>query len=110
MKVMFHQVSEFVEELEQDAHLVENKILRVACLYEQEKAMPLVRLVVVATCIIRGKVVTLRQGCGQMLTPHPGVAQRPAPVEALAHRLQETLRQEGARLGLSLRAGIYEEG
>lgn len=110
MKVLFHQVSDFVEELEQDAHLVENKILRVACLYEQEQALLLVRLVVVATCIIRGKVVRLRQGCGPMLTPHPGVERRPTAVEALAHRLQETLRQEGTRLGLSLRAGIYEEG
>src|SRR5919108_16051 len=101
MKVRFNVVSEFVEELEVDKELVEDKILRVSRIYQQAKTAPLVNLSVVATCVVRGKIVYLRQFCGQMFEPHPGTDQEPTAQERIAERIQYTLQQEATRLGLS---------
>ena len=106
MKVCFHTVSEFIGEIEEDIGLVEDKILRVTRMYQQTKTAPLVHLYTIATCIVHGRVVELRQFCGQIFHPHPGVDQEPT---RLAARLEETLKQEAARLGLTVRAGIVED-
>ncbi len=109
MKVCFHMVSEFIGEIEEDIDLVEDKILRVTRTYQETNSAPLVHLYTVATCVVRGKIVELRQYCGQMFPPHTGVDQKPTSQERLTARLEETLKQEAARLGLTLRAGILED-
>ena len=109
MKVRFNVVSEFVEELELDKDVVEDKILRVSRLYEHTHTAPLVHLYVLATAVVRSKIVYLRQFCGQMFDRHPGVEHEPTTQERTAERIQETLTQEAARLGFTIRAGVLEE-
>jgi hypothetical protein len=109
MKVRFNVVSEFVAELELDKDAVEEGILRVSRLYEHTQTVPLVYLYVIATAVVRGKLVYLRQFCGQMFTRHPGVEHEPTVQERTAERIQETLSQEAVRLGFTIRAGVLEE-
>jgi len=110
MKVRFSMVSEFIAELETDTDLIEDKILRVAVLYQPVRGVPVVQLFVVAGCVVRGKIVELRQDCGQMLAPFPGVAREELHAqERLAERLQATLKKEAERLGFTLRAGVLED-
>ena len=110
MKVRFSMVSEFIAELETDTDLIEDKMLRVTVLYQPLRGLPVVQLFVVAGCVMRGKIVELRQDCGQMLTPFPGVEREEVHVqERLAERLHATLKKEAERLGLTLRAGVLED-
>lgn len=108
MKVRFSVVSEFIAELETDTALIEDNILRVTVCYQPVRDLPVTQLSVVAGCVIRGKIVELRQDCGQMFAPQAGTERSTAP-ERLAERLQATLTQEAARLGLTIRAGILED-
>jgi hypothetical protein len=78
-------------------------------LYQPVRDLPVVQLFVVAGCVIRGKLVELRQDCGQMFVPQAGVERHLTNEERLAERLQATLREEAARLGLTLRGGVFEE-
>jgi hypothetical protein len=109
VKVRFNVVSESVGELERDKDLVEDKLLRVSRIYQHTQTHPLVHLYVMATCVIRGKVVYMRQFCGQMFEPHPWTDREPTAQERIAERIQQTLKQEALRLGLTVRAGIIEE-
>jgi hypothetical protein len=109
MKVQFSVVSEFTQDLEADKELIEDKILRMTLLYQQVRDLPVVQLFVVASCVIRGKIVELRLDCGQMFAPHAGTERQPTNEERLAEQLQATIREEAVRLGLTLRGGVFEE-
>src|SRR5437870_2695785 len=101
MKVQFSVVSEFIQELEADKDLIEDQILRMSLLYQQVRDLPVVQLFVVAGCVIRGKIIELRQDCGHTFAPFPGTERHVTNEERMAARLQDTLRQEAARLGLT---------
>ena len=88
MKVQFSVVSEFIQELETEQEFIEEKILRMALLYQQVRDLPVVQLFVVAGCVIRGKIIELRQDCGHMLAPCPGTGRHVTNEERLAERLQ----------------------
>lgn len=109
MKVRCSVVSEFMQELETEKEFIAEKILRMSLLYQQVRDLPVVQLFVVAGCVIRGKIVELRQDCGHMFAPCPGTERHVTNEERLAERLQDTLRQEAAQLGLTMRGGILEE-
>jgi hypothetical protein len=109
MKVTFSVVSEFMQDLEADKECIEDKILRVSLVYQQVRDLPVVQLSVVAGCIIRSKIVELRLDCGQMFAPQAGMERHFTNEVRLAEQLQATLREEAARLGLTLRGGVLEE-
>lgn len=98
-----------MQELEANKDLIEEKILRMSLLYQQVRDLPVVQLFVVAGCVMRGEIVELRQDCGHMFAPLPGTEQHVTNEERLAARLQDTRRQEAARLGFIMRGGVLEE-
>ena len=61
MRVRFHAVHKFLDELAQDAHLIEEGIIRVTQHYQPLEMKPLMLLSVHAGVIVNGKVVELHQ-------------------------------------------------
>jgi hypothetical protein len=117
MKVRFSTIEEFLAELQLDAPIHDTSvggvwdehILRVTRQYHPTPHVPLEHLFVLATCGIRGKVVELRQPCGQVMRiPHGESHALNEPVEARADALLDDLRRAALALGLEVRAGVYE--
>jgi hypothetical protein len=109
MKVRFSTIDEFLAELALEPALVEDKILRMTRVYESMRTAPLMHLYVVAGVVIRGKLVELRQFCGQVMEVAHELEsnqRRLAQAEALLVRL----RMEATRLGLQVRAGVFDNG
>jgi len=67
MKVRFSVVEEFVAELEAEQNHVEDNIVRATYQYEQSTSVPLIyHMSVVAGFAVRGKLVYVKQACGDV--------------------------------------------
>ena len=66
IKVQFHQIDEFLEELTQEREAVTDRILRITYLHTQHAGMPMVHLSVVAGVLVRGVLIEFVQRCGDL--------------------------------------------
>ena len=110
MKVCFRIVEEFLEEIREDAALVEDGMVRVTRLYRDAQPPPLMHLYMVAGAVIRGKVVELRQYCGQVFAVAPDQYNREVneKPEAFAGEVIGRVRAESEQLGFEVRSGFFE--
>jgi hypothetical protein len=116
MKVRFSIIEEFLAELRLDTPVEDTSvggvwdehILRVTRTYEQTKQPIILHCHVLATCVIRDKIVELRQYCGQIwdVTDHEPPSN--AETQTRAEALLAQLREAAEALGLEVRAGVYE--
>jgi hypothetical protein len=107
MRVRFNYVREFLEELTQDAALVEDGILRLTQHYQPVPMKPLATLSLRAGVIIRNKLVELHQPIGQIsrLT-HNGMEN--AKVQHVAKYFRDRVETKARALGLTVRQGMFE--
>jgi hypothetical protein len=105
MKVQFHDVGEFLTELEKDREHVDRAIVRVTCLHTSHAELPIIYVSVVATANISGYVIRLDKRAGNYMhhaqTDREEVRQR---ADQIAGALQNKLES----LGLEIRTGILE--
>jgi hypothetical protein len=85
----------------------DERILRVTRSYEQTQQPIVLHCHVLATCVIRGKVVELRQYCGQLWDVKGHEPPSNAKTQACAEALLTQLQEAAAELGLEVRAGVY---
>jgi hypothetical protein len=105
MKVQFHDVDEFLAELEKDREHVDRAIVRLTCLHTSHAELPILYVSVVATAHISGYVIRLDKHAGHYMqhaqTDRQEVHER---ADEIAGALQSKLES----LGLEIRSGILE--
>ncbi len=107
MKVRFRVVEEFLAELEAEQNHVEDSIVRLTFQYEQSKQVPfLYHMSVVAGFAVRGKLVYLKQVCGDLMQGQDteGNYKTKQKAEAIAAQVEE----KGQALNLFVRRGMFE--
>jgi hypothetical protein len=111
MKVTFSVVEEFLEELHHEQKEVEDSIVRVTFRYEQSPQVPFVYYMsVVAGFLVRGKLIELKQACGDIMKP-PGEhdAKTRARAEQIAGQIVNVLsilNRDGG--SFALRRGVFQ--
>ena len=106
MRVQFTSIKEFVEELTQDAHLVEDGMLR---LTQHATPIPLHPLAVVAVragVIIHHKLIELHLPIGWVARGAPP-EEDDARVQKVAQYLSDRVATEARALGLTVRPGRF---
>ena len=106
MRVRFHAVHEFLDELAQDAHLIEEGIIRVTQHYQPLEMKPLMLLSVHAGVIVHGKIVELHQAIGHVWQP-PAGGQDDAKVRQKAQDICAQVEAKASTLGLTIRRGMF---
>ena len=103
--IVFNAVEEFLKELGTDQEVVERKIVRLTCLYQQSQMTPIIRhLFVVATYKTAREIVEFKQYVGDLWNMEQDKKTIEKSVE-----LQKQIERECKRLGLIVRAGMYKE-
>lgn len=102
--VIFHDVDEFLKELEKDAKRVERSIVRMTSRYKSVMNLPISTLEVVAYYVLDGSLVSLTAYCGDIWrherTDRPALDKR----DSLYKKIEEKCQQ----LRLEVRAGSIE--
>jgi len=106
MRVRFTSIKEFVEELTQDAHLVEDKLLRLTQHATPIPLHPLAVLAVRAGVIIQHKLVELHLPIGWVARGEPP-EEDDARVQKVAQYLSDRVATEARALGLTVRPGRF---
>jgi hypothetical protein len=107
MRVRFSYAEEFLDELTQDAHLVEDGIPRVTQHHQPLRMKPLMLLSVRAGVLINGKVVELHQPIGHVWQPPTG-GQDDAKVRQRAQDVCAQVEAKASALGLTIRRGMFQ--
>ena len=106
MRVRFNVAEEFLDELTQDAHLVEDGLIRITLNYQPLEMKPLMMLSVHAGVMINGKVVELHQPIGHVWQP-PAGGQDDAKVRQRAQDVCAQVEAKAGALGLTIRRGMF---
>jgi len=107
VKVRLSVVEEFLAELEAEQNHVEDSIVRLTFQYKQSKSLPfLYSMSVVAGFVVRGKLVYLKQPCGDIMQGQDteGNQKTKQRAEAIAAQVEE----KGQALNLFVRKGMFE--
>jgi cell division FtsZ-interacting protein ZapD len=107
MRVRFSYAEEFLDELAQDAHLVEDGILRVTQHHQPLRMKPLMLLSVRAGVMINGKIIELHQPIGHIWQP-PAGGQDDAKVRQRAQEVCTQVEAKASALGLTIRRGMFQ--
>jgi hypothetical protein len=102
LSVAFNDPEEFLQELREDCHLVDRRILRVTV--RRRYGEPFVTVSVLATAAIEGTVVKLDHRVGESFMGE----ERTNGVAKKTQMLLDQLSEAGKSLGLEIRAGTYE--
>jgi hypothetical protein len=97
---------EFLDEVAQDAHLVEDGIMRVTQHHQPLRVKPAILLSVHAGVIVNGKVVELHQPVGHVWQP-PAGGQDDAKVRTRAQDICAQVEAQARALGLVIRRGMF---
>ena len=106
MRVQFTSIKDFVEELTQDAHLVEDGMLRLTQYATPVPMHPLAVLAVRAGVIIHHKLVELHLPIGWVARETPP-EEDDATVQKVAQYLRNRVATEARALGLTVRPGRF---
>jgi len=106
MRVRFSDFEDFVQELAQDAHLVEEGIIRITLNLHPLETKPVMLLSVHAGVIVHGKVVELHQPIGHVWQP-PAGGQEDAKVRQMAQDICARVEAHARTLGLTIRRGVF---
>ena len=106
MRVRFSTVEEFLDELAQDAHLVEEGIIRITLNYQPLEMKPVMLLSVHAGVIVHGKVVELHQPIGHVWQT-PAGGQDDVKVRTRAQEVSARVEAQASALGLTIRRGMF---
>ena len=111
MRVRFSVVEEFLDELRHEQKEAEDNSVRVTFRYEQSPQVPFIyHMSVVAGFIVRGKLIELKQQCGDVMKPpSEQAAKTRARAEQVAHQIENVivaLNRDG--MGFALRRGVFE--
>jgi hypothetical protein len=107
MRVRFSYVEEFLDELAQDAHLVEDGLIRITINYQPLEMKPLMRLSVHAGVIVNGKIIELHHPIGHVWQP-PAGGQDDAKVRQIAQDVCAQVEAKASALGLTIRRGMFQ--
>ncbi len=102
VKVSFHDAEEFLDELRKDHDRIDRKLLRVTV--RRRYAPPFVHVAVVATAVVGNSVVTLEHRVGEVFAGDEAGSPIPGRIQATLDRLAA----EAEKLGLEVRAGVFE--
>jgi hypothetical protein len=102
VKVNFHDPDEFLDELRKDQDRIDRKLLRVTV--RRRYAPPFVHVAVVATAVVGNSVVTLEHRVGEVFAGDEAGSSIPGKIQAGLDRLTA----EAEKLGLEVRAGVFE--
>jgi len=105
-KVNFHYVDEFLKELDKDRSAIERGIVRVTLAYEQPKpAYPIIAVKVVASAVVEGFLIELRQDCGSYLGEHDSASKQGCldKGQAIVDKVEAFAQQQQ----LQTRAGMH---
>jgi len=106
MRIQFSVVEEFLEELAQDAHLIEEGIIRITLNYQPLEMKPLALLSVHAGVIINGKIVEIHHSIGHVWSP----ASRGTDDATVRQKAKDVCAQVEAKAsacGLVIRRGMF---
>ena len=107
MKVRFSVVEEFLAELDEEQNHIEDSIVRLTYQYEQSKSVPFIyHMSVVAGFVVRGKLVYLKQFCGDVWQGEQIDKGEKAKEKAAEIAIQVESKAEA--LNLSARRGMFE--
>ena len=106
MRVRFSYAEEFLQELAQDVHLVEEGIIRITLNLHPLEMKPVMLLSVHAGVIVHGKVVELHQPIGHVWQP-PAGGQDDAKVRTRAQDICAQVEAQASVLGLVIRRGMF---
>jgi hypothetical protein len=107
MKVRFSVVEEFLADLEAEKDHIEDSIVRLTYQYEQSTSVPFIyHMRIVAGVVVRGKLVYLKQACGDVWQGQGAAPDTQAKDRAAAIAAQ--IEAKAASLNLSVRHGVFE--
>ena len=107
MKVRFSVVEEFLAELEEEQNHVEDSIVRLTYQYEQSKSVPFIySLSVVAGFAVRGKLIYLKQACGDVWQGEQ--IDKGEKAKEKAEHIAAQVEEKAHALNLFVRRGIFE--
>lgn len=107
MKVLFHNLNDFVAELKADAlggAAIERHILRVAHTWTSSATIPIRRVAVVAAYRVGGTVVQLELECGEVWANSETDSEQAV---TLANRITDELAAVARDNGLEVRGGAF---
>lgn len=105
MNVRFSVVEEFLDELRYEQHEVEDEIVRLTFNYEQMKGMSFVyHMSVIAGFVVRGKLVYLKQACGDVWKAD----ETSVKVRQRADDIAQQIEAHVEGMNLALRRGVFE--
>lgn len=102
MKVNFHDPDEFLDEVRKDHERVERRIVRITVRWQY--VQPFVHVAVIATTVVGNFVVALEHRIGETFAGDEAGSPIPAKVRAAL----DHLTTEAVKLGLEVRAGVFE--
>ena len=104
MKVKFHEVDEFLEELRMDRLYIEDRIVRLTAEY---RPMPhnVHQLSILSSAVIRGKVVLLKRSCGTICNID---MESDRQAKNMAEEVASKIEKEVKDMGLEMRKGFFE--
>src|SRR5437870_9614108 len=106
MRIRFSYAEEFLDELAQDAHLVEDGIIRVTLHYQPLEMKPVMLLSVHAGVIVNGKILELHQPIGHVWQP-PAGGSDDAHVRQRAKDICAQVEAKARTFGLTIRRGTF---
>ncbi len=107
MKVHFSVVEEFLDELRYEQCEVEDEIVRLTFNYEQMKGMSSVyHMSVIAGFVVRGKLVYLKQPCGDVWKAEGN--ETSVKVRQRADDIAQQIEAHVEGMNLALRRGVFE--
>jgi hypothetical protein len=116
MRVHFSTVEEWLEELRHEctgsegSFAIEDQIVRATYRYEQSKDITfLYSMSVVAGFVVRGKLVELKQPCGDVLNGAPPQPETNSQTKKYAEQIMVRIEQIVSTYQLALRRGVFEE-
>lgn len=110
MKVRFSVVEEFLAELDAEQNHIEDSIVRLTYHYEQSTSVPFIyHMSVVAGVVVRGKLVSLKQACGDVWRGQGAASDSQVQaVQDKAAEITARIEAKAEALNLFVRQGILE--
>jgi hypothetical protein len=106
MRVRFSVVEEFLDELRYEQRELEDEIVRLTFQYQQSTQVHFVyAMSVVAGFIARGKLIELKQHCGDVMRPP---TEADTKTRARAEQIAQQIENVVEGMNLALRRGVFE--
>jgi hypothetical protein len=107
-QVKFSRVEEWLEELEREGGQVEDSIVRLTYRFEPTEISFISNMYLMASFVVRGRLVYVRQLCGQRMQSAPDDEPLTRATMQRSRELAAKIETALAQYGLQQREGVFE--